>query len=142
MKREIPDEVEIVIDVPRLGCIKRREDGTIDYVSPFPCPFNYGHVPGRPAEDGEHQDAIVLGPPLARGQRVRSTVRGLVDFVDDGLVDTKWVCSDRPLSRSDRRTIVAFFRVHVMAKTMLNAWRGRSGRTRFGGFRDRPGRCP
>jgi inorganic pyrophosphatase len=40
-----PPEVEVVIEVPRGSFLKRRSTGHIDFISPLPCPFNYGSVP-------------------------------------------------------------------------------------------------
>ena len=40
-----PPEAEVVIEVPRGGFLKRGSSGSIDFVSPLPCPFNYGAVP-------------------------------------------------------------------------------------------------
>jgi len=40
-----PPDVEVVIEVPRGSFLKRGSSGHIDFVSPLPCPFNYGAVP-------------------------------------------------------------------------------------------------
>ena len=40
-----PPEVEVVIEVPRGSFLKRGSTGHIDFISPLPCPFNYGSVP-------------------------------------------------------------------------------------------------
>ena len=48
----------ICVEVPKWGMIKRNEKGNIDYISPVPCPFNYGSVENILGDDGDLQDAI------------------------------------------------------------------------------------
>ena len=69
-------EVVVVVEVPRGGRVKRAADGSIDYVSPLACPFNYGSAPDLPSADGEPHDAFVLGPALALGHRGTWPVHG------------------------------------------------------------------
>ena len=38
-------ELEVVIEVPRGSFLKRGSTGRVDFVSPLPCPYNYGSVP-------------------------------------------------------------------------------------------------
>ena len=40
-----PPEVEVVIEVPRGSFLKRGSTWHVDFISPLPCPFNYGAVP-------------------------------------------------------------------------------------------------
>ena len=40
-----PAEVEVLIEIPRGSFLKRGYSGHVDFVSPLPCPFNYGAVP-------------------------------------------------------------------------------------------------
>ena len=61
--RQAP-EVDIVIEVPRGSFLKRGSSGHIDFVSPLPCPFNYGAVPTHLGMEGDLLDALVLGPRL------------------------------------------------------------------------------
>jgi inorganic pyrophosphatase len=137
---DLPKELEVVIDVPRGGFIKRRDDGRIDFVSPVPCPFNYGSVPDTRAGDGDRLDALVLGARLARGARVRVPVVARVSFTDAGQDDPKLVCSALPLGGGDRARIAAFFAFYARAKGLLNRWRGKTGPTRYGGIEERSGR--
>jgi inorganic pyrophosphatase len=134
---DLPEEIEVVIEVPRGGFIKRRDDGGIDFVSPAPCPFNYGSVPDTRSGDGDRLDALVLGARLGRGTRVRGKVVARVRFTDAGQDDPKLVCSERPLGVIDRATIAAFFRFYAGAKGLLNRLRGKSGPTRYGGLEER-----
>jgi inorganic pyrophosphatase len=136
---ELLEEVEVVIEVPRGGFVKRRDDGAIDFVSPAPCPFNYGSVPETRSGDGDRLDALVLGARLARGTRLRVRVVARVRFTDAGQDDPKLVCSQRPLGALDRATITAFFAIYARAKALLNRLRGRRGPTRYEGLEERRG---
>jgi len=68
---EPPPEVEVVIEVPRWSFLKRGSSGAVDFVSPLPCPFNYGAVPTHLGLEGDLLDAVVLGPRLRLGARLR-----------------------------------------------------------------------
>jgi len=128
------EDLTVVIDVPRGSFIKRDDDGAVDFVSPFPCPFNYGHVPGTLADDGDALDAVVLGPRLPHGTTATVTTRERVDFIDAGCADPKWVCADAPLSRFQRLQVVGFFRFYAVAKRLINRVRGKPGPTRYLGW--------
>jgi inorganic pyrophosphatase len=131
---EFPDELEVDIEVPRGGFIKRTDRGSIDFVSPAPCPFNYGSVPGTQSGDGDRLDAVVLGARLPRGTRVRLPVVGCVDFLDAGRDDPKFVCSAAPLTAGQRLLLDGFFGLYARAKQVLNFARGARGATRYRGF--------
>jgi len=133
---EISEELDVVIEVPLGSFIKRRDDGRVDFVSPVPCPFNYGSVPDTLSGDGDRVDAVVLGPRLPRGARVRVKVVARVRFTDAGQDDPKLIGSDRPLTRVDRAKITAFFTVYARAKGLVNRWRGKAGPTRYGGLEE------
>jgi inorganic pyrophosphatase len=126
--REFPTELEVQIDTARGGFVKRRDDGRVDFVSPLPCPFNYGSVPETRASDGDREDAIVLGGRLSRGSRVRMPVLARVRFLDGGVPDHKWVCGMQ-ITKADLRAIHWFFRVYGQAKRLLNMLRGEFRRT-------------
>jgi inorganic pyrophosphatase len=138
---DLPEELEVVIEVPLGSFIKRGDDGRIDFVSPAPCPFNYGSVPGTVSGDGDRLDALVLGRRLAHGARVRSRVVARVRFTDAGQDDPKLVCSGRPLGSFDRARIAAFFTLYALAKRLLNRLRGKTGPTRYDGIEDAPPRA-
>jgi inorganic pyrophosphatase len=127
--------VVAVIEAPRGTFVKRRADGRIDFVSPLPCPWNYGSLPGTVGGDGDPVDAIVLGPRLAAGTRVVLPIVAEVDFVDEDLVDTKLVLSAHPLGAAERAGIAAFFVAYALAKRGLARLRGRRGSIRFRGIR-------
>jgi inorganic pyrophosphatase len=128
-----PAELDIRIDTARGGFVKRRDDGSIDYVSPLPSPFNYGSVNGTRSHDGDREDVIVLGSRLTVGSTLRAKVLGRVQFVDAGVADPKWVCGEE-LTPSDLRRVRLFFWFYARAKWILNLLRGDLGVTRFDGI--------
>lgn len=132
------------IETRKGGFVKAGGGARPDFVSPLPCPFNYGSVPGTVAEDGEPMDALVLGPRLAVGELCRRTVLGIVAFQDAGKRDDKLVCGTGPelAGAAARLSIRAFFWVYAAAKVCLNRLRGQRGRTRFEGLRVFPRRAP
>lgn len=126
--------LEVVIDVPRGGFIKRDDHGRVDYVSPLPCPFNYGSVPGTRAGDGDRLDVLVLGPRLARGARVTVPIVGRVRFLDAGASDPKYICSESALTPAEHALVSTFFTLFARLKRLLNLLRGKRGATRFDGI--------
>jgi inorganic pyrophosphatase len=133
-----PEVVQVRIEVPRGGLVKWGSDGRIDFVSPLPCPFNYGSLPGPPADDGDPPDAVLLGPRLGRGRVAEARVVGRVRFLDQGQRDDKLLCvplgRDRGLSRAERLQAVAFFALYARIKALAGRLRGRGGPTRFQGI--------
>ena len=127
--------VEVVIEVPRFGFVKRDPDGRVDIVSPLPCPFNYGCVPGTLAPDGDPIDVVVLGPRRPAGHRERLRVWGTVDFLDAGDEDPKLIVADRPVTRWERWQVGMFFMVYALLKRGLNAARRRNGKTAYRGWK-------
>lgn len=134
MSATFPARVRVTIEVPRGGFVKRRVDGGVDYVSPVPCPFDYGCVPALLGGDGDPLDAIVLGGRWAVGDQTLVPVRAVVRFLDGGEVDDKLVCSDLPVSARDQRQILWFFRFYAEAKRWSRRIRGRGGETRLVGW--------
>jgi inorganic pyrophosphatase len=130
----LPSQPEVVIETPRWSLVKWRGDGRVDFVSPIPCPYNYGSIPGVHADDGDPLDAVVLGPPLRRGQRVRVPVVGVVDFIDAGRGDPKVICSAWPLGERERVGLERFFRFYARFKRVLHRVRGQVPDTRFRGW--------
>ena len=128
------ERLTVVIDVPRGSFIKRDDDGAVDFVSPIPCPFNYGHVPGTLGGDGDALDAVVLGPRRPFRSTATVVTRARVDFIDAGQADPKWVCADARLTTLDRLQIAGFFRCYAVAKRLINRVRGKPGPTRYLGW--------
>jgi inorganic pyrophosphatase len=132
---EEPPLVEVVIEVPRWSFLKRGSTGSLDFISPLPCPFNYGSVPGLIGLEGDLLDALVLGPRLAYGTRLRVPAWGAVTLTDRGMSDDKLVCAAAPLTAFERERVERFFRFYARCKALLNLWRGRRGRNAYDGWR-------
>jgi inorganic pyrophosphatase len=129
-------EVDVVIEVPRGSFIKRGSTGQVDFISPLPCPFNYGSVPAYIGLEGDLLDALVLGPRLALGARVRVKAWGAVILTDRGMTDDKLICSSRRLTAAEQQMVLRFFRFYAKCKGLLNVWRRRPGRNACEGWCD------
>ena len=123
-----PVEVEVVIEVPRGSFLKRGSSGRIDFISPLPCPYNYGAVPTHLGLEGDLLDALVLGPRLPLGTRKTLTAWGAVILRDRGMVDDKLVCSEHRPSAAEIEHVLRFFRFYARCKGLLNRLRRRPGR--------------
>ena len=134
-KTEAP-QVDVVIEVPRGSFLKRGSMGRIDFVSPLPCPFNYGSVESLIGLEGDLLDAVVLGPRLPLGSRVTVTAYGAVGLTDRGMYDDKLICSRQPITDTQRNRVIAFFRLYAWFKWWLNLIRGRAGRNASEGWGD------
>jgi inorganic pyrophosphatase len=130
-----PPELDVVIEVPRGSFLKRGSMGHIDFVSPFPCPFNYGAVPKYVGLEGDLLDALVLGPRLPLGTRVRVKAWGAITLTDRGMADDKLVCSATPLTPEQSVFVLRFFRFYARCKGVLNFVKGRPGRNACEGWR-------
>ena len=131
-----PPEVEVVIEVPRGSFLKRGSTGHLDFISPLPCPFNYGSVPSHLGLEGDLLDAVVLGPRRPAGTSLRVKVWGAIVFVDRGMYDDKLICSDHSPDAAARRRVLRFFRFYAQCKGLLNVWRRRPGRNACDGWCD------
>jgi inorganic pyrophosphatase len=131
-----PLQLDVVIEIPRWSFLKRGSSGRVDFVSPLPCPFNYGSVRAFIGCDGDFLDAIVLGPRLARGTRVKVSVYGAVGLTDRDLYDDKLVCSRQPLQRWDRQMVLVYMHAYGWFKRLLNWYRRRRGHTVCEGWKD------
>lgn len=139
-----PPRVEVVIEIPRWSFLKRGSAGSIDFVSPLPCPFNYGSVPGLLGGEGDLLDAVVLGRRLAIGTRVETSAYRAIGLSERFMRDDKLICSDRPLNAAQQWFVLAFFRFYALCKGLLNRYRGRPGASRCEGWGDATlavGRC-
>lgn len=131
----VPPEIEVVIEIPRGSFLKRGSTGHVDFVSPLPCPFNYGSVPQYIGLDGDLLDAVVLGPRLRVGTRLKVPSWGAVTLIDRGMADDKLICSREPLSSVEQQQVLRFFRFYARCKGLLNWWRRRPGRNACDGWR-------
>jgi inorganic pyrophosphatase len=129
-----PIEVEVVIEVPRGSFLKRGSSGRIDFISPLPCPFNYGAVPTHLGLEGDLLDALVLGPRLRLGTRKTLRAWGAVILRDRGMVDDKLICSEHEPSAAEIRKVLRFFHFYARCKGLLNLLRRRPGRNACDGW--------
>lgn len=129
-----PPLVDVVIEIPRGSFLKIGSTGRLDFVSPFPCPFNYGSVPGMLGLEGDLLDAVVLGPRLPRGTRLTVKAFGAVGFTDRDLYDDKLICAQEQLRPLEHRLVLLFFHFYAFCKGFLNIARGRPGRTAIEGW--------
>jgi inorganic pyrophosphatase len=132
---ELP-ELEVVIEVPRGSFLKRGSTGRIDFVSPLPCPYNYGAVPQWIGLEGDLLDAVVLGPRLPFGARTRVIAWGAIVLTDRGMQDDKLICSRAAPSCAERARLLRFFHFYARCKALLNLWRRRPGRNGCDGWID------
>ncbi len=131
-----PIVVSVLIEIPRGSRIKRGADGAADFISPFANPFDYGCIPGTLAGDGDPIDAIVLSTlpvPRIRGEWVETQRLAVVDFVDAGQLDPKWICGE-VFSEKDRLAVTRFFTRYARMKRALYRFRREPGPTMFRGF--------
>jgi inorganic pyrophosphatase len=127
-------EVEVVIEIPRGSFLKRGSTGQIDFISPLPCPFNYGSVPRLLGLEGDLLDAVVLGPRLPAGTRLRVAAWGAVAQVDRGILDHKLICCAEPPDDGQRRRVLRFFGFYARCKGLLNRLRRAPGRNACDGW--------
>jgi inorganic pyrophosphatase len=130
-----PPELEVVIEVPRGSFLKRGSNGHVDFISPLPCPFNYGAVPTLLGLEGDLLDALVLGPRLRYGTHTRVKAWGAVTLTDRGLSDDKLICSTHQPSPAEIERVLRFFHFYARCKGLLNRWRRRPGRNACDGLR-------
>jgi len=122
----VPDDalLELRIETPRGSFVKRNFVGgalRLGFVSPLPCPFDYGHVAGFNSGDGLGQDALWLGPRARLGDVVRGRLAAVVRFVDDGIDDPKWVLTrDGDLDDRDADRVLRFFRLYARVWRLLS----------------------
>jgi len=114
--------------------VKRGSSGHIDFISPLPCPYNYGAADRFIGLEGDLLDALVLGPRRPLGARFRTLAWGAVTLTDRGMSDDKLICSDRPVTPAERQQVLRFFRFYARCKGLLNLWRGRPGRNASEGW--------
>ena len=128
------EQLQIQVEVPKGGLVKRRPDGSVDFVSLLPCPFNYGSVVGSKALDGDPEDALIVGRRIEAGQFVQTAVWGRVLFMDAGVEDHKWICGPQEPTRNEWLKIRVFFRSYVWVKRILYGIRATSGHVEYLGI--------
>jgi inorganic pyrophosphatase len=131
-----PPEVSIVIEIPRGSFLKRGSSGRIDFISPLPCPYNYGSIPDYIGGEGDLLDAVVLGPRLAVGTVVRLPAWGAIGLSERFMYDDKLICARRAPSDRQSARVLRFFRVYAFCKGILNRLRGQRGAAHCHGWGD------
>ncbi len=126
--------VDVFIEVPRGSFLKRGWNGKIDFVSPFPCPFNYGSIFDFIGGEGDFLDAVVLGARLPRGKTVSVAAQGAIGLTDRGMYDDKIICYNRMIHNWQKVYIVIFFHFYGLCKRLLNLCRGQPGPTYCNGW--------
>lgn len=124
--------VAVRVETPRGAFVKRDwVDGRLraSFVSPIPCPFDYGTVIGESAEDHMGRDAVWLGPAKEPLEVAHGVVAAVARFRDAGTRDDKWIVSeDGALQPKDAARIARFFRLYAKLKLL------RGARARFEGL--------
>ncbi|HEY4002441.1 MAG TPA: inorganic diphosphatase [Candidatus Xenobia bacterium] len=113
----------MLIEIPAGSFVKRSwRDGRwhVDFFSPLPSLFNYGHVPATRAEDGMPQDVVVMGRRLAAGTRLGVHPVARIRFTDQGVRDDKIVAVvvPRPLRGWETWLLRLFFQVYAAFKRL------------------------
>lgn len=128
--------VNVVIETPRGSFLKRGTAGKLDFISPLPCPFNYGSIPAYIGSDGDFLDAVVLGPRLPLGASVSVYAWGSIGMIDGGVYEDKLICAPTLLSEKQQQLILWFFIIYAKAKYLLNLIKGRKGHNNCEGWHD------
>jgi inorganic pyrophosphatase len=84
--------------------------------------------------EGDLLDALVLGPRLRLGTRLRLRAWGAVTLTDRGMSDDKLVCSTQAPSQAEIDRVLRFFHLYARCKGWLNLWRRRPGRNACDGW--------
>lgn len=121
--------VVVTVEIPRWSFLKTNRHGQIGFVSPLPCPYNYGSVDTLIGLDGDYLDAIVLGPRAPAGSRLTTTAFDAIGLTDRNMYDDKLICSAKPLSPEERNAVLKFFHAYAYGKRLLNALRRQPGKT-------------
>jgi inorganic pyrophosphatase len=124
----------MIVETPKGAYIKRNEEGSIDLVSPFSCPFNYGRVLGYDGRDGDPLDAILLGSVQTYNSRHKVPLVGVVRFVDGGKEDHKLIFSFSPPTKEQEKKLHTFFHWYARIKNLTRLLHIRDCRSRFLGI--------
>ncbi len=103
--RDVPDEINVVIEIPKdADPVKYEVDKAtgaifVDRVlaTPMRYPCNYGYVPHTLCGDGDPVDVLVLMPlPLIPGAVIRCRPVGMLAMTDEAGADTKIIAAPAP----------------------------------------------
>jgi inorganic pyrophosphatase len=91
-------------------------------------------VPDYLGLEGDLLDALVLGPSLPLGTRIRVKAWGAITLTDRGMVDDKLVCSVQAPTPAEKDFVLRFFHFYAKCKGVLNFLRRRPGRNACEGW--------
>ncbi|MBL8064343.1 MAG: inorganic diphosphatase [Chthonomonadaceae bacterium] len=119
-----PDEVNVIIEIPRLSQNKYEMDPDwgvmrLDRVlfSPLHYPADYGFVPQTKYEDGDPVDALVLiSRPTFPGVVVEARPVGVLEMRDGGMPDEKILCVATKDPRFNKRYNMGDMNPHTLAE--------------------------
>ncbi|MBN1783858.1 MAG: inorganic diphosphatase [Alphaproteobacteria bacterium] len=106
--KDIPNDINVIIDVPAGSSIKYEFDKDLGAVivdrflhTPMNYPLNYGFIPHTLAEDGDPLDILVVSrAPVVPGSVIRCRPIGVLNTSDEAGQDPKILCV--PHSKVDR----------------------------------------
>lgn len=96
--KQIPDEINVIIEIPMHACgVKYEVDKHTGVLSVdrfmatvMHYPANYGYVPHTLSEDGDPVDVLVVTPmPLVSGTVIAARPVGMLNMTDESGVDAK-----------------------------------------------------
>ncbi|MCW5936451.1 MAG: inorganic diphosphatase [Fimbriimonadaceae bacterium] len=119
-----PDEVNVIIEIPRLSQNKYEMDPELGVMrldrvlfSPLHYPADYGFVPQTLYEDGDPVDALVLvSRPTYPGVVVDARPVAVLEMRDGGLPDEKLLCVATRDPRFNPRRTLADMNPHTLAE--------------------------
>lgn len=129
-----PPELDVVIEIPRGGFLKRGSSGHVVLRFAPALPVQLRLCAAYVGLEGDRLDTVVRGPRLALGSRVRVKAWGAVMLTDRGMADDKLICSDQPVSAMQRRRLLRFFHFYAKCKGLPNLWRRRPRRNACEGW--------
>ena len=125
----------LYIETSKGSFVKRNEDLGVDFVSPLPCPFNYGHIKGEVGGDGDPLDGVLLGATQPSGVEISARVVGCVRFLDSGEVDDKWILKEHgSITKGEKIVLWSFFHSYALLKRLSAPIRGASGQSKVLGI--------
>jgi inorganic pyrophosphatase len=95
--KNVPEEVNVVVEIPQGGYIKYEMDKDSGFVevdrfafTAMAYPFNYGFIPNTLAQDGDPTDVLVISTyPVNPGCVIAVRPVGMLEMEDESGVDTK-----------------------------------------------------
>jgi inorganic pyrophosphatase len=106
--KDFPEKFNVIVEVPAHSLNKYEYDEELDiikldrvmYASSLH-PYDYGFIPETRSEDGDHLDAMILGPTVFPGCVVEVRPLALLNKIDDGDVDKLILCVPAEDMKSD-----------------------------------------